>query len=238
MILNDILIVVGSVLKIRLERRLVEEIYHYNICSLLLGTGNLLVWSGLLRYLGFFRQYNILVLTMKRALPNVIRYMFCALLIYSGFCFCGWLVLGPYHLKFKSLSRTSECLFSLINGDDMFATFAGIIETEDTMIWWFSRIYLYFLIALFIYVVLSLFIAIIMDSYDTITEYYEKGFPLSDMKRFIAECPDDASSSIYLSDAEEDTVQNAFSNCWHGITSMFGSESAVRRPSAYQRIGS
>lgn len=50
------------------------------------------------------------------------------------------------------------------------------------MIWWFSRIYLYMFVALFIYVVLSLFIAIIMDSYDTITEYYEKGFPLSDMK--------------------------------------------------------
>ena len=57
-----------------------------------------------------------------------------------------------------------------------------MIETEDTMIWWFSRIYLYLFIALFIYVVLSLFIAIIMDSYDTIKEYYEQGFPLSDMK--------------------------------------------------------
>ena len=63
----------------------------------------------------------------------------------------------------------------------MFATFA-ITETDDPMIWWFSRIYLYLFIALFIYVVLSLFISIIMDSYDTIKEYYEQGFPLSDLQ--------------------------------------------------------
>jgi hypothetical protein len=37
--------------------------------------------------------------------------------------FAGWLILGPYHFKFGSIMSTSECLFSLINGDDMFATF-------------------------------------------------------------------------------------------------------------------
>ena len=33
---------------------------------------------------------------------------------------------GPYHFKFETLMSTSECLFSLINGDDMFATFSSI----------------------------------------------------------------------------------------------------------------
>ena len=60
-----------------------------------------------------------------------------------------------------------ECLFSLINGDDMFATFSST-AAMDPIIWWFSRIYLYSFISLFIYVILSLFLAIIMDSYDTI----------------------------------------------------------------------
>ena len=57
-----------------------------------------------------------------------------------------------------------------------------MIETEEATIWWFSRIYLYLFVSLFIYVVLSLFVAIIMDSYETIKEFYEQGFPLSDMK--------------------------------------------------------
>ncbi|KAI1294959.1 Mucolipin-3 [Halotydeus destructor] len=225
MVVNDVFIISGSVLKIQLEQRVMEP-KHYNICSLLLGVGNLLVWCGLLRYLGFFSKYNVLILTLRRSFPHVCRFMLCTLLMYSGFCFCGWVILGPYHVKFKTLSRTSECLFALLNGDDMFATFA-ITEGDDT-IWWFSRIYLYLFIALFIYVVLSLFIAIIMDSYDTIKEFYEQGFPLSDMKRFIAECPDDPTSSIYLSDAEADEdLRSVFSRYFGRI---------ANRRATYQRI--
>lgn len=101
---------------------------------------------------------------------------------FRGFCFCGWVVLGPYHLKFRTLSRASECLFSLMNGDDMFATFYITDYGQHLMIWWFSRFYFYLFICLFIYVVLSLFIAIIMDSYETIKDYYENGMPLSDLQ--------------------------------------------------------
>lgn len=72
-----------------------------------------------------------------------------------------------FALQFQSISSTSECLFSLVNGDDMFATFAGMSE-RSPLVWWFSRLYLYSFISLFIYVVLSLFIALIMDTYETI----------------------------------------------------------------------
>ncbi|MPC57851.1 Mucolipin-3 [Portunus trituberculatus] len=68
---------------------------------------------------------------------------------------------------FRSFSSTMECLYSLINGDDMFATFSST-SGKDPVVWWFSRIYLYSFISLFIYVILSLFIAIIMDAYETI----------------------------------------------------------------------
>lgn len=61
----------------------------------------------------------------------------------------------------------SECLFSLINGDDMFATFAKM-QQKSYLVWLFSRIYLYSFISLFIYMVLSLFIALITDTYETV----------------------------------------------------------------------
>ena len=170
----------------------------WDVCSVLLGTGNLFVWFGVLRYLGFFRTYNMLIVTLKKAFPSVLRFLLCAMLIYAGFTFCGWLIFGPYHFKvlaallslfilywnssfffwpflnlifqlsqFQTISSTSECLFSLVNGDDMFATFAGMSE-RSALVWWFSRLYLYSFISLFIYVVLSLFIALIMDTYETI----------------------------------------------------------------------
>jgi hypothetical protein len=81
--------------------------------------------------------------------------------------FCGWIVLGPYHSKFESLSSTSDAMFSLINGDDMYATFTNL-ETESFYIWLFSQIYLLSFISLFIYVVLSLSITLIIDGYETV----------------------------------------------------------------------
>lgn len=88
----------------------------------------MLVWLGVIRYLGFFAKYNVsspseptriillpwlksreilmppllpqlLILTLQAALPNVIRFCCCAAMIYLGYCFCGWIVLGPYHDK-------------------------------------------------------------------------------------------------------------------------------------------
>ena len=61
----------------------------------------------------------------------------------------------------------TECLFSLINGDDMYATFKAVRD-KTYLVWLFSRVYLYSFISLFIYMVLSLFIALITDTYETI----------------------------------------------------------------------
>ena len=67
--------------------------------------------------------------------------------------------------QFTTLSEVSECLFSLINGDDMFPTFREMSQ-DNYGLWVFSKIYLYLFISLFIYIVLSLFIGIISDTYE------------------------------------------------------------------------
>ncbi|NXR29757.1 MCLN1 protein, partial [Cinclus mexicanus] len=41
----------------------------------------------------------ILILTLRVALPNVMRFCCCVAVIYLGYCFCGWIVLGPHHPK-------------------------------------------------------------------------------------------------------------------------------------------
>ena len=46
----------------------------------------------------------------------------------------------------------------------MFVTFSATMSNNN-VIWYFSRIYLYSFISLFIYCVLSLFISVIMDTY-------------------------------------------------------------------------
>lgn len=199
-IANDLLLIFGSAIKEQIERK---QFFgdEWNLCSVFLGTGNLLVWFGVLRYLGFFKTYNVVILTLKKAFPKVARFLLCAILIYAGFTFCGWLVLGPYHMKFRSLSTTSECLFALINGDDMFATFS-IMPQKSTMLWWYLRIYLYSFISLYIYVILSLFISVIMDAYETIKQYYTNGFPKSDVMKFMGDIQDDETTHDFWSSIE------------------------------------
>ncbi|XP_005357460.1 mucolipin-3 isoform X2 [Microtus ochrogaster] len=192
-IVSDILTIVGSILKMEIQAK---SLTSYDVCSIFLGTSTMLVWLGVIRYLGFFAKYNLLILTLQAALPNVIRFCCCAAMIYLGYCFCGWIVLGPYHDKFRSLNRVSECLFSLINGDDMFSTFAKM-QQKSYLIWLFSRIYLYSFISLFIYMILSLFIALITDTYETIKHYQQNGFPETELRKFIADCKDLPSSGKY-----------------------------------------
>lgn len=67
----------------------------------------------------------------------------------------------------------SECLFSLINGDDMFPTFKDM-QQKSYVVWLYSRLYLYTFVSLFIYMVLSLFITLITDTYETIKVLAER----------------------------------------------------------------
>ncbi|XP_036326382.1 mucolipin-3-like isoform X1 [Rhagoletis pomonella] len=201
-IINDLLLIIGSSLKEQIERKFLV-VDQWDTCSLFLGIGNLLVWFGVLRYLGFFKTYNVVILTLKKAAPKILRFLLAALLIYAGFTFCGWLILGPYHMKFRSLATTSECLFALINGDDMFATFATLSSKADWL-WWFCQIYLYSFISLYIYVVLSLFISVIMDAYDTIKCYYRDGFPISDLKAFVGtRNEEDLTSGVFMNNMDD-----------------------------------
>ncbi|KAK7929905.1 hypothetical protein WMY93_006300 [Mugilogobius chulae] len=193
LIISDIFTLIGTFIKIGIESK---NFSSYDLCGILLGTSTLLVWVGVIRYLTFFQKYNILIVTLRAAFPNVIRFCCCVAVIYLGYCFCGWIVLGPYHMKFRSLSMVSECLFSLINGDDMFVTFAGLRESS-TLVWLFSQVYLYTFISLFIYMVLSLFIALITGAYETIKHQTQEPLHITDLHAFIAECTDAPSSGKF-----------------------------------------
>ena len=172
--------------------------------SIILGLAVFGQWCGLLRFLSYFDKYNMLLITLRLALPSVMRFIICAGILYISFLLCGWLVLGPYnpkvikrfkyfsyillsplstpthahkhacmhacshtHTQFRDPTVTSECLFSLINGDDMFATYVQMSPASNAA-WIFSKIYLYVFVTLFIYLVLNVFISLISDTYETL----------------------------------------------------------------------
>ncbi|XP_068808747.1 mucolipin-2 isoform X5 [Struthio camelus] len=187
------------ILALKLQKRFVNfflEKYKRHVChadrlEFINGWYVLVIISDMMTIIGSILKMEIkakvLILTMQASLPKVLRFCCCAGMIYLGYTFCGWIVLGPYHEKFEDLNTVAECLFSLVNGDDMFATFAQI-QQKSMLVWLFSRLYLYSFISLFIYMILSLFIALITDSYDTIKKYQQSGFPVTDLHEFLKEC--------------------------------------------------
>ncbi|XP_037553942.1 mucolipin-3 [Nematolebias whitei] len=195
-IISDILTITGSFLKIEIQTKVLTS---YDVCSIFLGTGTMFVWIGVIRYMGYFRKYNILIVTLRTAFPNVIRFICCAGIIYLSYLLCGWIVIGPYHEKFRSLNTGSECLFSLINGDDMFPTFKNM-KQKSSLVWIFSRVYIYTFVSLFIYMILSLFITIITDTYYTLKQQQQSGGPTSELQMFLSVCTDLPTSGVYRLD--------------------------------------
>lgn len=185
-IINDVLTVIGTALRLVVEQNSNSNLSSsYDAATTLLGVGCLFVWLGILRYFAYFPKFYILFLTLNKAVHSILRYMVCCSIIYAGFVFCGWAVLGPYHLKFKSLQSTAECLFATINGDDLFGTLSNFTVAKDEFIWWFSRFFMFVYIALFTAIAINLFIAILTDTYETIKQYCKHGFPMSDLLEFI-----------------------------------------------------
>lgn len=80
-IINDLMVAFSTVIMTFYNGRLLET-NNYTTCSLLLGLGNLLSWSGLLRYLSFFKKYNLLIVTLRKSFMHVLRFMLCTTLIY------------------------------------------------------------------------------------------------------------------------------------------------------------
>ena len=63
-------------------------------------------------FITFLYSLQVLLVTLKAATPSVARFCVCAGLLFVGFMFCGYIVLGPFHPKvtFKfSLIKLTLC---------------------------------------------------------------------------------------------------------------------------------
>ncbi|XP_073795600.1 mucolipin-3 isoform X6 [Danio rerio] len=108
-IVSDVLTISGSVLKIVIQLKAVAS---YDLCSILLGTGTMLVWIGVLRYMGYLKKYNVRLLFLLLSNTNIHS---AATLLASHSCcrFVGCTSMMPI-----SRSTTSQsCSIGLSSGD-------------------------------------------------------------------------------------------------------------------------
>ncbi|XP_060561052.1 mucolipin-3-like [Ruditapes philippinarum] len=176
-LISDILTIYGTiwiVFENEHSEWIVETLDSYTVW---LGFGCLFAWISLLRFFKFHNKFHLLFRTLFKAFGNVLAYLLCVTVLFIGFWMCGFVVLSPYHVKFRTPETAAETLFSMVNGDEIFTTLA-MLETNKIggkWVWWFSRVYFGAYIAIFTIVVINLLIAIYMSAYESIRNYYKNG---------------------------------------------------------------
>ena len=103
---------------------------------------------------------------MYLAFPELLKFLLCSGILFIAFALTGWIVLGPFHVKFDGINTSIETLFGLLNGDDIYNTFIMIRSQDDHIAYFYSRVFLYIFLALFIYAVLNLFTSLIIAAYE------------------------------------------------------------------------
>ena len=119
------------------------------------------LWINILRYMQYNRNYYMVILTMRRGGPRVLRFMVGVLPIMMGYAFFGMTYFGAASDRFETFGASMVTLFAVLNGDVIRETFLNLMPVFPVI----SQIYLYSFISLFIYVVLNVFIAIIEEAF-------------------------------------------------------------------------
>eukprot|EP01130_Rhizamoeba_saxonica_P016166 TRINITY_DN7417_c0_g1_i3.p1 TRINITY_DN7417_c0_g1~~TRINITY_DN7417_c0_g1_i3.p1 ORF type:complete len:493 (+),score=59.90 TRINITY_DN7417_c0_g1_i3:36-1481(+) len=130
---------------------------------ILLGVGTLLLFLNVTKYLEYYKKFYTLILTLKLSGVRVLRFIVSVMPLFIGYTLAGAVSFSPYSENFLNFDETGVTLFSLLNGDDIHATFSDLNNYPYPL---FGRLYLYTFISLFITVVLNIFIFIIETAYD------------------------------------------------------------------------
>ncbi|XP_060083313.1 mucolipin-2-like [Ylistrum balloti] len=186
-LIGDVISFCGFLFYIVLNSRVLRSSSAlYDISGLLLGTGLILSCFGVLHFLSFSPGFHILFDVMGKSILPVLRFLLCAAVLFVAFALCGWIVMGPYHIKFSSIYSTFRCLFGLIAGDEVYVTLAAIGE-DFSFSWWFCAVFITFYSIMFTIVALNILIAIFTASYDSIKSHTIRNRVKSTLIRFMNE---------------------------------------------------
>jgi hypothetical protein len=97
------------------------------------------------RYIEYSENFSTLYVTLRGALPNVIRYLIGVLPVFLGFIFFGLCIFWKSE-RFSSTSDVTVILFSLAQGDSVFDTFKDLKGISFVI----GQIYLYLFCILFL----------------------------------------------------------------------------------------
>ncbi|XP_069101221.1 mucolipin-2-like isoform X2 [Argopecten irradians] len=185
--IGDVIILIGLLIFIVLSSSIVRSsALWYDVCGSLFGIGIIMTCFGALHFLSFNKGFHILFDVMGKSLLPVLRFLGCAVVLFVSFALCGWIVMGPYHIKFSSIYSTFRCLFGLISGDEIYVTLAAI-DDEFSFPWWFCAAFITLYTTIFTLVALNILIAIFTTAYESVKNQTIRNQVKSTLIRFMDE---------------------------------------------------
>lgn len=143
----------------------------------LIGFGCFFSYLYLGKYIEYAKDYSTIYITIKKSLPNVVRYLIGVCPIFLGYMMFGYCVFWRNE-RFKSLNDVIIILYSMANGDSLYDVFKELSGIS----FFIGQIYLYSFTIIFITVVLNIFIAIVQEAYNN--SEYVKNSNLNVNKKF------------------------------------------------------
>ena len=138
--------------------------------SLMAPLGCALLWIRLVRYLDHNVHYYSLVLTLRRGIPRVSRFLLGVLPVFMAFVMFAVVYFASHAPRFGDVPTAAVTLFAVLNGDVVRDTFMDLIVFHPIV----GQIFMYVFICLFIYVVLNVLIAVIEESFYSTAERNEQ----------------------------------------------------------------
>lgn len=158
-----IICLIGNIIQIFASLISIFDFNHIMIgTEILIGFGCFFAYLFIGRYFEYFEKYSAVYITIKKSLPNVIRYFIGAAPLFIGFMLFGLCVFWKSS-KFSSISDVMIILFALANGDSIYDAFKDL----RGVYFFIGQVYLYLFCVIFIVVVLNIFIAIVQEAYSS-----------------------------------------------------------------------
>ncbi|KAJ4462222.1 hypothetical protein PAPYR_1411 [Paratrimastix pyriformis] len=116
---------------------------------------------GLVRYLEYNPPSYLLIATLRKAMPVVMRYIMGVMPLFFGYSLLGIELFGQCSARFASLGASCETLFSLVNSDELGSCARDLHSCDVPFL---SSFFLYSFVAVFAWVILTMFVTILQES--------------------------------------------------------------------------
>ena len=184
---SNIVAIIASIGKFTSQDYALSDSWNSDLLTVVFAFAGLLAWLAMLQYFFHFDLFNTPLLTLRRAFPDIFRYVVCTLAFFNGFALSVWLVYGPYHPDFATWYSTCETLFALVNGDGLWEALSGVNDGGVAII---ISIYIRLVILLFFFLYFYLIIkvlvfCVILDNYRYIRTYEDGVELVSPLQTFI-----------------------------------------------------